>query len=443
MAKEKEKKDLYTWEDSSESIFKDFEPYHCGTPAITDAFFDFEFDPEKCNETNNFQKFERNGYTNEITTSKTVNGKNYHYSANGQVISGCEKGTVILADHPKHDTVICQGDYNATISVYVDENKYKTLSIVNNDTEGGSELKRNEEYFKSSNKAFPKRLGILLVGSGGGAGGGTWYDAKKDGKHDDIVYCSGGSGGGGGVIWGVIDLEKTPTVYIDTAPKKEWLKDLLRQNDTENLEEKFKTIDNLTEEGLNQEFLFLLTWLKIAPGIGGENATTNGLTHNKPKKGGNGSLGYSTILYYDDKKIAVAGGGRGGAAGHWTDTASGGEGGGSSYDAEYFTCCRKIDGAPGISTKKDMDDAYTQERLNKIQFLQDTSNDERFTYKTENIPARKSHVTVDTSARIPGGPSFGAGAYNDVAADKGGGGCSNGANGSNDGAKGYWMVFYA
>ena len=84
-----------------------------------------------------------------------------------------------------------------------------------------------------------------------------------------------------------------------------------------------------------------------------------------------------------------------------------------------------------------MDDAYTQERLNKIQFLQDTSNDESFTYKTENIPARKSYVTVDTSARIPGGPSFGAGAYNDVVADKGGGGCSNGANGSNDGAEGY------
>ena len=443
MAKEKEKKDLYTWEDSSESIFKDFEPYHCGTPAITDAFFDFEFDPEKCNETNNFQKFERNGYTNEITTSKTVNGKNYHYSANGQVISGCEKGTVILADHPKHDTIICQGDYNATISIGVDENKYKTLSIVNNDTEDGSMLKRNEEYFKLNNKAFPKRLGILLVGGGGGAGGGTWYDNKKDGSHNDISYYSGGSGGGGGIIWGVIDLEKTQTVSIETAPRKEWLKDLLIQNDAENLEEQFKTIDSLTEEELDASFKSLLTWFKIGPGIGGENATTSGLTHKKPKKGWNGSLGYSTILYYDDKKIAVAGGGRGGATGHWTNTASGGEGGGSSYNAEYFTCCGKIDGAPGISTKKDMYDAYTQERLNKIQFLQDHSDDESFTYKTENIPARKSHVTVDTSARIPGGPSFGAGAYNDVAADKGGGGCSNGANGSNNGAKGYWMIFYA
>ena len=83
-----------------------------------------------------------------------------------------------------------------------------------------------------------------------------------------------------------------------------------------------------------------------------------------------------------------------------------------------------------------MDDAYTQERINKIQFLRDPTKDERFTFKTE-VPARKSHVTVDTSARIPGGPSFGTGAYNDVAAEKGGGGCSNGANGSNDGAKGY------
>lgn len=443
MAEEKEKKDLYTWEDSSESIFKDFEPYHCGMPAITDAFFDFEFDPEKCNETNNFQKFERNGYTNEVTTSKTVDGINYHYSANGQVISGCEKGTVILADHPDHDTFICQGDYNATISVYVNEDNHKTLSIVNNDNKDSSMLKLNEEYFKRSNKAFPKRLGILLVGGGGGAGGGTWYDNKKDNTHNDISYYSGGSGGGGGVIWGVIDLEKTPTVSIDMTSRKEWLKDLLRQNNTENLDERFKTINNLTEEQLNLLFLNILQPLNIIPGGSGINATTDGLTHNKPKKGSNGSLGYSTILYYNDKKIAVASSGLGGAAGHWTGTASGGEGGGSGYDAEYFTYCGKIDGAPGISTKKDMDDAYTQERLNKIQFLQNTSNDERFTYKTENIPARKSYATVDTSARIPGGPSFGAGAYDNVKATKGGGGCSNGANGSNDGAKGYWMIFYA
>ena len=393
MAEEKEKKDLYTWEDSSESIFKDFEPYHCGIPAITDAFFDFEFDPEKCNETNNFQKFERNDYTSEITTSKTVDNINYHYSANGQVISGCEKGTVILANHPKHDAFICQGNTSVPISVSTNKNDGTKVLKVGTET-----------YSNFNNNVFPKRLGILLVGGGGGAGGGTWYDAKKDGKNDDTVYCSGGSGGGGGIIWGVIDLEE-----------------LCKDN---------KVISISVGAG----------------GEGGRNATTSGLTHNKPKKGENGNPGLSTILYngkYIGEKIAVANGGRGGAAGHWTDTASGGEGGGSSYDAEYFTYCGSINGAPGISTKKDMDDAYTQERLNKIQFLQDNSNDKRFTYKTENIPARKSYATVDTTARMPGGPSFGAGAYNDIKADKGGGGCSNGANGSNNGARGYWMIFYA
>ena len=444
MAEEKEKKDLYTWEDSSEYIFKDFEPYHCGTPAITDAFFDFEFDPEKCDETNNFQKFERNGYTNEVTTSKAVDGINYHYSANGQVISGCEKGTVILANHPVHGTIICQGDYNATISIGVDENKYKTLSIVNNDTEDGSMFEFNEEDFKCSNKAFPKRLGILLVGSGGGAGGGTWYDNKKDGTHNDISYYSGGSGGGGGIIWGVIDLEKTKTVYIETTPKKEWLEYWFANHP--NIKAT-KPIADFTDEELNNFLIAINAIYKDGPGLGGINATTDGLEHEKPKKGRNGNPGYSTILYYDNKKIAWADSGGGGAAGHWTDTASGGYGGSSGYNAEYFTCCGNIDGAPGISTKKDMDDAYTQERLNKIQFLQDTSDDESFTYKTENIPARKSYVTVDTSARIPGGPSFGAGAYassySDFAAVIGGGGCSNGANGSNDGAKGYWIIFYA
>ena len=440
MTEEKEKKDLYTWENSSESIFKDFEPYHCGIPAITDAFFDFEFDPEKCNETNNFQKFERNGYTNEITTSKTVNGINYHYSANGQVISGCEKGTVILAAHPDHGTIIRQGDYNATISVDVDENKHKTLSIVNNDTKDSPILSLNEEYFKSSNKAFPKRLGILLVGSGGGAGGGTWYDNKKDYTHNDISYYSGGSGGGGGIIWGVIDLEKTSTISIKTTPKKEWLEYWFANHP--NIKAP-KPIADHTDDELNSLLIAINAIYKDGPGLGGWNATTDGLTHDEPKKGSNGNFGYSTILYYDNKKIAWADGGGGGAAGHWTNTASGGEGGSSGYNAEYFICCRKIDGAPGISTKKDMDDAYTQERLNKIQFLQDHSDDEKFTYETENIPARKSYITVDTSARIPGGPSFGAGAYGDFAAVMGGGGCSNGANGSNDGAKGHWIIFYA
>ena len=55
-------------------------------------------------------------------------------------------------------------------------------------------------------------------------------------------------------------------------------------------------------------------------GAGGRNATTNGLTHNKPKKGENGNPGHSTILYngkkYSGEKIAVANGGGGGAAGH-------------------------------------------------------------------------------------------------------------------------------
>ena len=147
-------------------------------------------------------------------------------------------------------------------------------------------------------------------------------------------------------------------------------------------------------------------------GDGGRNANTDGLAHKKPKKGENGKNGGNTELkLYGAPVIASASGGKGGEAGHWTDLARGGEGGGSSYNAEYFTYCGKIDGAPGISTKKDMNNAYTQERLNKIQFLPDTSKDEIFTYKTENIPARaSSYVTVDTSARIPGGPSFGAGA---------------------------------
>ena len=41
-----------------------------------------------------------------------------------------------------------------------------------------------------------------------------------------------------------------------------------------------------------------------------------------------------------------------------------------------------------------MDDAYTQERLNKIQFLQDTTKDERFTYKTEFNYLTKDQVKL-------------------------------------------------
>ena len=285
MAEEKEKKDLYTWENSSESIFKDVEPYHCGTPSITDAFFDFEFDPEKCDETNNFQKFERNGYTNEITTSKTVDGINYHYSANGQVISGCEKGTVILANHPDHSAVRWEGNSNTTITI----NSNGTLTISNN----GTEASFDKDSFTYD--VFPKRLGILLVGGGGGAGGGTWYDNRKDGTHNDISYYSGGSGGGGGIIWGVIDLEQLC-------------------KDKEKVALSIKVGDG---------------------GEGGRNADTNGLTHNKPKKGKNGKNGGSTELKLSEAIVlASANGGKGGEAGHWTDLARGGGGGGSRYNAE-------------------------------------------------------------------------------------------------------------
>ena len=48
----------------------------------------------------------------------------------------------------------------------------------------------------------------------------------------------------------------------------------------------------------------MLSGTDVWPSKGGTNATTDGLTHDKPKKGSNGNFGYSTILYYDNKKIA-------------------------------------------------------------------------------------------------------------------------------------------
>ena len=51
----------------------------------------------------------------------------------------------------------------------------------------------------------------------------------------------------------------------------------------------------------------ILSTTDVWPNAGGTNATTDGLTHEKPKKGSNGNFGYSTILYTEDedkKKIA-------------------------------------------------------------------------------------------------------------------------------------------
>jgi len=193
----------YTF-DTTESIFKNFEPYHCGIPAITDGFTDFETDPEKCNETNNFQKYVVNGFTNEIRAEKLIEStsdKYYSYQNNNTVLTGCEKGTVVLANRPTGVgggfALVASGSTDTEIKVTV-ENDGNHLII------GSLDLK--EANFNTRGLVFPKRLGILLVGGGGGAGGLTKYDAKKDGKAETKPNCWGGSGGGGGTIWGVVSL---------------------------------------------------------------------------------------------------------------------------------------------------------------------------------------------------------------------------------------------
>lgn len=176
----------YTF-NTAESIFKDFEPYHCGTPAITEGFIDFEFDPEKCDETNNFQSFEDNGYTKEVLTNKTIinipneytedsltnrsrKRINNNYKSNGRVINGCKKGTVILGDHPNHSTLITSGPINTADEVIIE--------ITGSGNDKKLQIGKDEfdlDYFQTKDRGlvFPERLGILLTGMGGGAGGGT------------------------------------------------------------------------------------------------------------------------------------------------------------------------------------------------------------------------------------------------------------------------------
>ena len=158
----------YTF-DTAESIFEDFEPYHCGAPAITEGFIDFELDQEKCDETNNFQSFKANGYTEEALTTKAINKINNNYESNEHVIKGCKKGTVILGDHPDRDAFIATGSTNATIEITGTGNNRK---ITVTDITGHGDT-FNVSYFAAKGLVFPKRLGIMLVGGGGGAGGGT------------------------------------------------------------------------------------------------------------------------------------------------------------------------------------------------------------------------------------------------------------------------------
>jgi hypothetical protein len=299
----------YTF-DTAESIFEDFEPYHCGIPAITEGFIDFELDPEKCDETNNFQSFKANGYTEEALTNKTINKINNNYKSNEHVIKGCKRGTVILGDHPDHDAFIAKGSTDATIKVTGTGNDKKiTITGYDNPFDIG--------YFTAKGLVFPKRLGIMLVGGGGGAGGGSWYDAKKDGKKDDRFYCSGGSGGGGCVLWGVINIEELTTVTIKTKTLRDWFIKTMVEENGKTQEVAEKTVNNFTDAQLEEmlEFYERLPW-PVGPGRGGKNAGTSGLTHNSPNKGQNGYCGYDTILYFGDKKIAIAQGGGGGRAGH-------------------------------------------------------------------------------------------------------------------------------
>ncbi len=422
----------YTF-DPAESIFKDFEPYHCGMPAITEGFVDFELDPEKCDETNNFQSFKANGYTDEVLTVKTGNEAYNSYKSNGQLIKGCKKGTVILGDHPDHGVIIASGSEDVTIEVDGTENK---LIITSPDWNESRTFDVN--YFTTKGLVFPKRLGIMLVGGGGGAGGGSWYDNKKDGTHNDIVYCSGGSGGGGGIIWGVINIEYSNTFTIETKTKtiREWFIKIIIEELHITQEEAEKRLEFFSDE-------LLEATLRPLPGKGGENANTDGLTHNHPNKGTAGYRGYDTTLYSGEEKIAVAYGGGGGRCGHWESTAGGGYGGDAAvYDKACFLDAKKLTGMPGINTKNNMEPASIPARDFRFEFMEDNTENGDYSYKID-LDSHQAMPAADVSARIPGGHSLGSGAYQDNAAGYGGGGCSNGGNGSNDGGKGRWIIFYA
>lgn len=477
---------------ADKDAFADFEPYIYGEPAFPNDYLDI----------GPFQEYPFDGgeKTKSIgvaiaATDIEINKKkiNVGYSYEGTAIKGCEKGTVVLANHPNSEfrAVLASGSMNPydhiSEKVKIIINKQdKTIDVYENNYQGSTlQCHLTESNFTDYGLVFPKRLGILLVGGGGGAGGFTAYDPAKNGSKGDQMFLAGGSGGGGGTLWGVIDSTEAELTNGYLSIESSFNDDYIIKY----YEAKYTTVANCKTVAEKKEkilktdykakikhydsagdvyytYTYFNTWEELCaarettiiadykdkrtlPSHPGKNgARGSGVTHNAPHYGTNGNTGPSLVLKYciDNNgttkatEWARATGGVGGARGEGETESRGGAGGdGIVYNSSKFMSASKVLGNKGISTSRGMESATMPEKSFKIEFFPDRTNNSTLSEIVHWESVEGTIATTD-AARIPGGHSYGNGGRPDAGPGYGGGGCTGAAK--ENGGKCYWAIYY-
>ena len=172
--------------------FKDFEPFCCGEKAIPDALY---FLSKKGN---GYQKYDTNTMPGcEPVTASAGEGNNC-FTIDGQVITGCKKGTVVKAG--EHNIIDEMGSTTASVNIWREKVNGKFIAKYQKDSSSACIIDVENII----------RLGILLVGAGGAGGSDLLYYTDCDGCNDDFyISIPGSGGGGGGCCWCILKLDKS------------------------------------------------------------------------------------------------------------------------------------------------------------------------------------------------------------------------------------------
>ena len=299
------------------------------------------------------------------------------------------------------------------------------------------------------------RLGFVLVGAGGGAGGYNQYDGCSSGGTEEYT-CPGSGGGGGEIVWGVLNLTAPPLVAsnggytvlehpLGTGGSVDKIritsiefKATLGAGGTQGSAGKNNSGTDGTSGG--DSSLSLVINYKYFPPEGTEWLTGPAITIDTSimAKGGNGGK-LGTV----DNVNEILGG-SGGRSGHTTDKAI--------FANKWCVVCNAIEGNPGAGIKLNKEEykkSYSDGASAKAYNLCFSTQTASITYlnskslkKQDAVVEMADKETID-SCHIPGGHSYGSGAYNTTVAEWGGGGCGGVASKSNgSGGNGFFGVYY-